>query len=65
MTDGQAQKQHFFACKVFIAGIARINIKGYKDPDPPRFPRVWVLQWQNFVGPVLVCILYWKNCVSA
>ena len=38
MTDGQAQKQLFFACKFFIAAIARINIKRCKGPDPLDFP---------------------------
>ena len=38
MTDGQAQKQLFFACNFLIAAIARIIIKGCKGPDPPRFP---------------------------
>ena len=52
MTDGQAQKQLFFACKFFIAAIARINIKRCKGPlTPLNFPEYGFCNYKTLSDP--------------
>ena len=36
--------------------------EGVKGFGPPHFPRVWILQWLNFVGHILAQDLQLQNC---
>ena len=66
MTDGQAQKQLFFACKFFIAAIARINIKRCKGPlTPLDFPKYGFCNYKTLSDPPWYMRFTLEKTVSA